>query len=90
MEVTLDKFGRILIPKRLRKILGIKSGQKLELRITGKGISATPVESPDIGLVEVNGFLILRTDGGDIDNELLDVVQRDREERIEKLIKPSK
>ncbi|NBC07987.1 MAG: AbrB/MazE/SpoVT family DNA-binding domain-containing protein [Bacteroidetes bacterium] len=31
MEVTIDKFGRILIPKKIREALGLKSGQTLEL-----------------------------------------------------------
>lgn len=31
MEVTIDKFGRILIPKKIRQLLGLLPGQKLEL-----------------------------------------------------------
>lgn len=31
MEVTIDKFGRILIPKKVREMLGLKPGQVLEL-----------------------------------------------------------
>ena len=31
MEVTLDKFGRILIPKEIRKVLGLQAGQVLSL-----------------------------------------------------------
>jgi AbrB family looped-hinge helix DNA binding protein len=31
MEVTIDKFGRILIPKKIREALGLKPGQVLEL-----------------------------------------------------------
>lgn len=31
MEVTIDKFGRILIPKKLRVMFGLVPGQLLEL-----------------------------------------------------------
>ena len=31
MEVVIDKFGRILIPKKLRKFLGLQPGQRLKL-----------------------------------------------------------
>lgn len=31
MEVTIDKFGRILIPKKVRQRLGLQAGQALEL-----------------------------------------------------------
>jgi AbrB family looped-hinge helix DNA binding protein len=31
MEVTIDKFGRILIPKKIREMLGLKPGTRVEL-----------------------------------------------------------
>jgi AbrB family looped-hinge helix DNA binding protein len=31
MEVKIDKFGRILIPKKVREELGLKPGQYLEI-----------------------------------------------------------
>lgn len=31
MEVKIDKFGRILIPKKVREELGLKAGQYLEI-----------------------------------------------------------
>ena len=33
MEVTIDKFGRILIPKKIRESLGLKPGQVLEILV---------------------------------------------------------
>ena len=32
MEVTIDKFGRILIPKKLRQLLGLQPGQRIILK----------------------------------------------------------
>ncbi len=34
MEVTLDKFGRIVIPKPVRDALGLEAGAKLHLETT--------------------------------------------------------
>lgn len=33
MEVTLDDYGRIVIPKEVRNQLGIESGSSLEVRV---------------------------------------------------------
>jgi len=32
MKVTIDAAGRIVVPKRLRQMLGLKPGQLLEIR----------------------------------------------------------
>jgi AbrB family looped-hinge helix DNA binding protein len=47
MKVTMDAAGRIVVPKALRRALGLKPGQPLEIR-AGDGrleieIAATPV-----------------------------------------------
>mgnify|MGYP006271031691 CR=1 FL=1 len=39
MQVTIDKYGRILIPKRLREQLGIQLEQQVELRLSESGAS---------------------------------------------------
>ena len=48
MNTTIDAAGRIVVPKRLRELLGLKAGQLLELR-AGDGrleieIAATPMQ----------------------------------------------
>ena len=34
MDVTIDKFGRIVIPKVVRDSLGLKAGSELQVEIT--------------------------------------------------------
>jgi len=34
MDVTIDKFGRIVIPKVVRDALGLKAGSELQVEIT--------------------------------------------------------
>lgn len=48
MKSTIDAAGRIVVPKALRQVLGLKPGQALEMR-AGDGrleieIAATPVQ----------------------------------------------
>ena len=65
MTVTLDKFGRVLIPKLLRDQLGLVPGAELSLDVhEGDGgpaleLRAVPDASdPDGGLIHVNGRLV--------------------------------
>ena len=59
MEAKLDKFGRVLIPKAIRKNLGLKPGQIVHLEESGKEIIIRPnsktnrVIGGDKGLVEI-------------------------------------
>ena len=48
MTVTLDKFGRIVIPKKLRDSLGLKPGAELELTVSESECSlhVSPLSSP--------------------------------------------
>lgn len=39
----MDKFGRILIPKEIRKTLGIREGAELEIEIKDEKILIKPV-----------------------------------------------
>ncbi|WP_420457585.1 AbrB/MazE/SpoVT family DNA-binding domain-containing protein [Rubrivirga sp.] len=78
MIVTIDKFGRVLIPKRLRDRLGLAPGAELSLDIHTGGDGAPTLEiravpdpdDPDGGLTYVDGVLIhdgkLAPEGQDI------------------------
>jgi AbrB family looped-hinge helix DNA binding protein len=37
MEVEIDDYGRIVIPKEVRELLGIESGASLDIRVIRKG-----------------------------------------------------
>ena len=43
MEVTVDQVGRILVPKALRKRLGIEPGSVLDISEYGAGLQLTSV-----------------------------------------------
>ncbi|WP_350180398.1 AbrB/MazE/SpoVT family DNA-binding domain-containing protein [Phaeodactylibacter sp.] len=52
MEVKIDKFGRILIPKKVREELGLKAGQYLEIgqvnEQEGIYLKKQPVAAPQL------------------------------------------
>ena len=86
VEVTIDKFGKILIPKKLRTALGIYAGQKVVLKVTtDKELKIQP-NPPKARLIEERGLLVVAADQGDFTNvDWEKVIQQDREERIDKL-----
>ena len=66
MNVTIDKFGRVLIPKPLRDQLGLQPGAELSLDVHEGGDGAPALElraipdaeDPKGGLIRVNGRLV--------------------------------
>lgn len=84
METTLDKLGRIVIPKQVRDDLGLSPGSVLKVEERAEGIVLTPVaEITPLALRD--GVLVFTGEvEGDIDEALL----RDRAERSRRLAIP--
>lgn len=84
MEATIDRFGRILIPYKLRRILGLKPGVVLEIQGSEKEIRLKPVEGAP-PLFRKEGVLVFSADPtGDI----TEVLEKVRTERSRILIDP--
>jgi AbrB family looped-hinge helix DNA binding protein len=81
METTLDKFGRIVIPKQVRDDLGLSAGSVLKLEERDEEIVLKPIaeSSP---LVLKDGVLVFT---GEVEGDLEAVLRRDRNERSRKL-----
>ena len=95
MNVTIDKFGRIILPKSLRQILGLTPGKEIAIEVTDGGFIATPVVNTQPILVEENGFLFVQyhnenesisTENTNVD--FSNILEEVRNERIDKLLKP--
>lgn len=82
MVVTLDKFGRVVIPKAVRDQLGLRPGAVLEIEEGGaEGILLRP-RRPEPDLVEEEGVLVFT---GEATGDLEIAVERHRQDRTGEL-----
>jgi AbrB family looped-hinge helix DNA binding protein len=78
METNLDRFGRVIIPKRVRDKLGLKPGAVLEVEEQGGDVLLKPVQE-EPRLLERDGVLVF---GGEALGDLAESVQKHRRERL--------
>lgn len=82
MDVTIDDYGRIVIPKEVRDRLGIEAGSALEIRVdpddgAGGAITLTPKGQEPV--LQQKGALLVHS--GTLTEEEFDVVEQIRSER---------
>jgi AbrB family looped-hinge helix DNA binding protein len=85
MRLTIDKSGRIVLPKPLRERLGLKPGAEPEVLEQPGGMFLRKVEEQP-ALVKIDGLWVHRgiaQPGTNWDS----VIQEVREERIESVLK---
>ena len=81
IKTTLDRFGRILVPKKVRTELGISPGDPLEIESRDGGILIKPILDEPC-LVDKDGVLVFTgTSAGDIPG----AVQKHREQRLDQI-----
>jgi AbrB family looped-hinge helix DNA binding protein len=84
MEVKIDDYGRVVIPKAVREKLGIESGTSLEIEVdsaeVGGAITLTPKgQKPAL---QRKGELLVHS--GKLTEEDFDVVEQIRSDRQER------
>ncbi len=57
METTLDRFGRIIIPKDVRDDMGLEAGAVLQIEKKGEKIILQPVQG-EPKIMEKKGILV--------------------------------
>jgi len=88
MEATIDKFGRIVIPKELRDIFGLKPGSTLKIDSSAEEITLKPV-SEDPPLARKKGVLVITTEVHE-NRDIVTLVEESRNDRIDKILRLSK
>ena len=68
MRTTIDKAGRLVIPKALREQAGITAGE-VEISLDGSAIRVESVAADE--LVEEDGLLLLTSGGPELDSDAL-------------------
>jgi AbrB family looped-hinge helix DNA binding protein len=77
MRSSIDKAGRLVIPKALREELGLRAG---EVELTAEGAALRVVPIHEDSLVEIDGRLLIPASGINIDDELIQTL-RDADRR---------
>jgi AbrB family looped-hinge helix DNA binding protein len=81
METTLDKFGRVLIPKEVRDDLGLKPGAVLEIEELEETILLKP-KNDEPHVVLKDGVLVF---SGAATGDVAGAIHTHREERLKKV-----
>jgi AbrB family looped-hinge helix DNA binding protein len=80
MRTTIDKAGRLVIPRALRDRIGLVGGGEVELELDGSAVRIEPVAGSD--LKDVGGLLVIPATGapltGDLVRELIDADRHGR------------
>ena len=77
MRTTIDKAGRVVIPRQVRERVGLRPGE-VEVTVDGAGVRIEPLVGE--GLIEVDGRLAIPASGTPIDDELVrELIDADRE-----------
>lgn len=63
MRVTIDRAGRVVIPRDLRTRLGLVANTELEIDLEGDAIRLMPVRRAHRVAVERDGVLVLERSG---------------------------
>lgn len=81
-ETTVDRFGRIVIPKTTRDRFGLEAGSPLEVDEREDGILLRPAgrETP----VRTKGRVLVFT--GELTGDAEGILERHREERIRRFL----
>ncbi len=84
MEATLDKFGRIVIPKQVRDDLGLSPGSVLEIGERAGEIVLKPLIESQALLLD-DGILVFT---GEMEGDIETALRRDRDERSKRVVGP--
>jgi AbrB family looped-hinge helix DNA binding protein len=81
MRTTIDRFGRVIIPKPIRDDLGLGPGSVLRVEEHGEGVILTPLRE-DPPLLVKDGVLVF---SGSALVDITGALQTHRKERLERL-----
>lgn len=77
MEATIDKAGRIVVPKAIRDALGLSPGTILDVSTYGAGLTLIP-RGRTATVVEADGVLVLDSDREIGDEDVFSLIDAGR------------
>jgi AbrB family looped-hinge helix DNA binding protein len=82
-KVTIDKFGRILIPKKLRERFRLEPNQSLDVQVSDEGMTLRPNSNGEIVLQ--NGMYVWT--GSTPTESWEEITESLREERVDNILR---
>jgi AbrB family looped-hinge helix DNA binding protein len=80
MRATIDRAGRLVIPRPLRDRIGLAHGGEVELELDGAAVRIEPVSGR--ALKEVDGLLVIPATGQRLTSAAVrELIDADRHER---------
>ena len=80
MRTTIDKAGRLVIPRSLRNRIGLGGAGEVEIELDGAGVRIEPV--PGTGLREDGALLLIPAAGTPINGSMVrELIDADRHGR---------
>lgn len=77
MRTTIDKAGRLVIPRALRDRIGLGGGGEVEVELDGSAVRIEPLAGSD--LKDVAGLLIIPSTGSPLTGEFVrELIDADR------------
>jgi AbrB family looped-hinge helix DNA binding protein len=61
MRTTIDRAGRVVVPKPMREELGWRGGEEVEIALVDGHVEITPIATP-VRLVRRDGLLVAVAD----------------------------
>ncbi len=83
LKTKIDSFGRVVIPKKIRQAMGIKSNTDVYLEALENGILISPGNLNPI-VKDDNGIIVVCSEPLE---EFTDFINQDRGDRIKKIVK---
>ncbi len=80
MKTTIDKAGRLVIPRSIRDRIGLAGGGEVELELDGAAVRIAPVTGGE--LREDDGLLVIPTAGTPLTGAMVrELIDADRHRR---------
>ena len=81
-SIPMDKAGRIVLPRDVRRQLHLRAGDRLEAKLGADGVTLTPLRTAPARLVRENGRVFREVPGVEAELAEFDaVLRRGGEER---------
>jgi len=74
MKTTIDRAGRLVIPRSVRTQLGLEHGGEVDIFVDGASIRLEPTAGAE--LTEVDGLLVIPATGETIDDDVVRELRR--------------